>query len=76
MSHPSVVCLNSLRSAGVEIVGVRSAGIGIACVRSAGVGRRSREAHRRWASMLVITNGDGLRTMVIPMKDKVANYTW
>ena len=49
-SHPSVVCLNSLRSAGVGIVGVRSAGI-----RSAGVGHRSREAHRRRASLLVKT---------------------
>ena len=26
--------------------------------------------------LLVTVNGDGLRTMVIPMKDKVANYTW
>ena len=50
MSQPSVVCLNSLRSAGVGIVGVRSAGIGIA-----GVGHRSREACLRWASLLVYT---------------------
>ena len=35
MSQPSVVCLNSLRSAGIGIVGVRSAGVGIAGVRSA-----------------------------------------
>ena len=34
MSQPSVVCLNSLRSAGIEIVDIRSAGVGIA-----GVGR-------------------------------------
>ena len=53
MSQPSVACLNSLRSAGVGIVGVRSAGVGIAGVRSAGIGRRSREARRRRASMLV-----------------------
>ena len=26
--------------------------------------------------LLLIANGDGLRTMVIPMKDKVVNYTW
>ena len=25
---------------------------------------------------LITANGDGLRAMVIPMKDKVANYTW
>ena len=48
MSQPSVVCLNSLRSAVVGIVGVRSAGVGIA-----GIGHRSREACRRRASMLV-----------------------
>ena len=54
MSQPSVVCLNSLRSAGVGIVGVRSDGVGIAGVRSAGVGHHSREASRRRASMLVI----------------------
>ena len=24
----------------------------------------------------LVANGDGLRTTVIPMKDKVANYTW
>ena len=54
MSQPSVVCLNSLRSAGVGIVGVRSAGVGIADVRSAGVGHRSREARQRRSSMLVI----------------------
>ena len=59
MRQPSVVCLNNLRSAGVGIVGVKSAGVGIAGVgiagvRSAGVGRRSREACRRRASMLVI----------------------
>ena len=54
MSQPSVACLNSLRSAGVGIVGVRSTGVGIAGVRSAGIGRRSREARRRRASMLVI----------------------
>ena len=48
MSQPSVVCLNGLRSASVGIVGVRCAGVGIA-----GVGRRSREARRRRASMLV-----------------------
>ena len=24
----------------------------------------------------IYTNGDGLHTMVIPMKDKVMNYTW
>ena len=53
MSQPSVACLNSLRSAGVGIVGIRSAGVGIAGVRSAGIGRRSREARRRRASMLV-----------------------
>ena len=53
MSQPSVVCLNSLRSASVGIVGVRSAGVGIAGIRSAGVGRGSREARRRRASMLV-----------------------
>ena len=54
MSQPSVVCLNNLRSAGVGIVGVRSAGVGIASVRSAGIGRRSREARRRRASLLVL----------------------
>ena len=26
--------------------------------------------------LLLIANGDGLRTMVIPMKEKVVNYTW
>ena len=26
--------------------------------------------------LLLIANGDGLRTKVIPMKDKVVNYTW
>ena len=50
MSQPSVACLNSLRSASVGIVGVRSAGVGIAGIR-----RRSREARRRRASMLVYT---------------------
>ena len=54
MSQPSVVCLNSLRSAGVGIVGIRSTGVGIAIVRSAGVGRRSRKARRRRASLLVV----------------------
>ena len=38
MSQPSVVCLNSLRSASIEIVGIRSAGVGIVGIRSAGVG--------------------------------------
>ena len=38
MSQPSVMCLNSLRSARVGIAGVRSTGLGIASVRSAGVG--------------------------------------
>ena len=47
------MCLNGLRSASVGIVGVRSAGVGIAGIRSAGVERRSREARRRRASMLV-----------------------
>ena len=32
------MCLTSLRSAGVGIVGIRSAGVGIAGVKSAGVG--------------------------------------
>ena len=54
MSQPSVVCLDSLRSADVGIVGVISAGVGIAGVRSASVGRRSREARRRRAFLLVI----------------------
>ena len=53
LSQPSVVRL-SLRSAGVGIVGVRSTGVGIAGIRSAGVGRRSREARRRRASLLVL----------------------
>ena len=26
--------------------------------------------------LLLTANGDGLHTMVIPMKDKVVNYTW
>ena len=52
MSQPSVVRL-SLRSAGVGIVSVRSTGIRIAGVRIAGVGRRSREARRRRASLLM-----------------------
>ena len=53
MSQTSVVCLNSLRSTGVRIVGVRNAGVGIASVRSAGVGRCSREA-RRWPVSLLV----------------------
>ena len=57
MSQPSVVCLNSLRSASVGIVGVRSAGVGIAGVRSADIGRRSSEARQRRASMLVLIKG-------------------
>ena len=49
-NQPSVACLNSLRSAGVGIVGVRSAGVGIA-----GVWRRSKEsAEGRLLCLLLI----------------------
>ena len=52
MSQPSVVCLNSLRSASIGIVGVRSAGVGIAGVRTTGA-VAEKPAEGAWASMLV-----------------------
>ena len=33
-----------------------------------GEGRRGKRS--------LLANGDGQRTMVVPMKDKVENYTW
>ena len=38
--------------------------------------RMDKVGEGRRGKRLLLANGDGQRTMVVPMKDKVENYTW